>query len=268
MNNLWTKSSYRSEVQFLIDREIHEYDITKANISILRDANILSEEQYLYFLNAPKSERTVAIGKMQGRDSGITDVLKTGIANARKIFLESNNIPDSNILAIRNDAITYVGRPAMVTTITDKVQFRNVGTYSSFYHINTVDYLYLYDIVSGTECLDIKGLGEESVELHKNFMLEFFSELFYSAQIEGVKSAILLLQLFYSNYVNKLLDVGYYRELNSQSMFKLDKSFSMVNSIFSDNLINSEKKYIDISFNENILRFLNRIYASIYFGKR
>ena len=130
----------------------------------------------------------------------------------------------------------------------------------------------MYDVVTQTEDLAIKGLGDNSIELHKFYMLEFLLELFYSAQIEGVKSAITLLQLFYNNYIHRLLDVNYYRELNPQSMYKFlfseNHKMLSLRDIYADNLINADKKYIDIGYNESILRYLNSIYASVYFGQQ
>lgn len=269
---LWQKANYRSEIQFLIDTNIYEYDISKANISVLRDANVLSEEEYQYYYQAPKNIREVAIGKLQGRRPEVTSILKDGITNARRVFQESNNIKDSEILAIRNDSMTIIGRPAEILNATERVAFRLSGFYTSFYKINFQDYFYMYDVVTQTEDLAIKGLGDKAVELHKHYMLEFILELFYSAQIEGVKTAITLLQMFYSNYINRLLDVNYYRELNPQSMYKFlfsnqHKILSM-RDVYADTLINSDKRYIDIGYNESILRYLNSIYASIYFGQQ
>lgn len=266
MTNLWKSANYRSKCRYLIDTEIYEYDISKANISVLREANAISQDMYDYLYAAPKQERSVTIGKLQGSDPKITEILKNGIANARKIFLESNQIEDSRILAIRNDAITYVGRPAEIVSVTPYVNFRQSGRYSSFYHINTIDYLYFYDVVTRNEGLDIKGLGESAVDLHRHYMLEFLTELFYTAQIEGVENTILLLNLFRNNYINKKLDINYYRELNPGSRFKL-ANMSTVSTIYADWLTDYDKRYIDIGFNENILREFIKIFSSIYFKK-
>lgn len=267
---LWQKTNYKSDIQFLIDTNIYEYDISKANINILRDANILTKDQYQYYYQAPRMVRQIAIGKLLGQNPEVKSILKNGITNARKVFQETNNINDSEILAIRNDAITIVGRPAYNLQITDRVAFKEAGHFTSYYKINYQEYFYMYDVVTQNENLEVKGLGDSSISLHSSFMLEFLTELFYSAQIEGPKMAISLLQMFYNNYINRLLDVGYYRELNSQSKYRFlvsDKNVSL-RSIYADWLSNYDKRYIDIGFNESILRYLNSIYASIYFAQQ
>lgn len=265
-NTLWEKVNYKSKCTFLIDKEIYEYDISKANISVLYENGVIDTNMYNYLYNAPKNTRSVIVGKLQGRDRKVTEVLKQGIANARRIFLESNHIDDSNIIAIRNDAITYVGRVANVVDTSPYVHFRQSGKYTSFYRINYIDFLYNFDIVTQYENLDVKGLGDNATHLHMNYMLEFLSELFYSAQIEGVKNALILLQMFRDNYINMKLDIGYYRELNPGSHYKF-LNMSQVSYLYTDFLTNYDKKYIDISFNEAILREFIKIYSFVLFGK-
>lgn len=269
MSSLWEKVNYRSEIHFVLDNIIREYDITKANISVLRDANVLTESDYNYLLNAPKTEREIIIGKMQGRNPEITKTLKSGIANARRIFMQENNIQDSEVLAIRNDSITILGStPVIKLDITDRVHFRESGCYTSFFHVNAIDLYYFYDRITNTEVLDIKGLGNESVELHKPFILEFLAELFYTAQIDGVRSAINLLSNFYSTYLKKDLPVEYYRELNSMSRYRMNKEFSLYDTMYIDSATEYDKSFIDISHNDLVLRQLNKMLASIYFSTK
>lgn len=263
---LWEKTRYASKIDYIIDNFIREFDISKANISVLRDAGVMSENDYQYFLNAPRMERQIAIGKLQGGNTEASEILKNGIRNARKVFMEANSIDDSDILYIRNDAIAVIGpKPVKYLDISEHVHFRLSATYSSFYRFKAVDYLYLYDAVLNTEVLDVKGIGDEGIQLHKNFMLEFLCELFYRAQMEGVNEAINVLQDFYIKYTDLSLPIGYYRELNSGSRFKLDDKFSMYSTLYIDTSIDCFKKYIDISYNENLLRHLNKIYSTIYF---
>ncbi len=268
MNSLWKKSNYQSNLQYLIDVPIQEYDISKANINVLREANILNEDQYQYFLQCPKLEREIAIGKMQGANPSVSLALKNGIMSARKTFMEINNIKDSDVLSIRNDAIMVIGDKHIETNITDKVRFRLTGSYRSFYKINRIFMYYNFDLISKTEVLDIKGLGDIGVTLHRDYMLEFLSELFYTAQIDGIREAINLLSNVYSQYLQKNLNVSYYRELNELSRYKLKKDMSMFNTVYLENATDYDKRYIDISHNEQILRYLNRIYASIYFNSK
>lgn len=269
MNSIWERDNYRSPINFIIGDQIREYDMTKANISVLRDADAISEEQYQYFLICPKIEREIAIGKMRGSDPRLTAILKEGIKNARQVFMESNNIDDKDILAIRNDAITVVGYKAIRNlNITNRVAFRLDGLYSSFYHINHLDLLYLYDSINNKESLDIKGMSDEAMMLHKEYFLDLLSEVFCQTQVEGIMQSIRTMQNFHNQYINLLLPVEYYRELNSNSRYRLNNTFSTISILYLDNAIEPDKGLLDISYNEKILRLLNQYYSSIYFGQR
>lgn len=268
MNDLWEKDNYRSCINFIIGNMIREYDITKANISVLRDANAITEDQYQYFLNCPKLEREIEIGKMRGANPELTSILKNGIANARKIFIEKNDIYNSDILAIRNDSIAIIGFKSIKTlNITSRVSFRLDGTYTSFYHLNNLDLFYLFDSVTQVENFDIKGMNDQAILLHKDYMIDFLSEVFCQTQIDGVRQSIRTIQSFYDQYINLSLPVGYYREFNSGSRYRLNKEFSNVSTLYLEDAIEPDKKLLDISYNEKILRLLNQYYSSIYFGQ-
>jgi hypothetical protein len=70
---------------------------------------------------------------------------------------------------------------------------------------------------------------------------------------------------FYTAYVNRQLDIGFYREFNAESCYRIsmkDKSFLLVAA--GEN----NKPYIDINYNLRILRDLIRVIDSIYFSRR
>ena len=263
---LWQKSTYISKLEYIIGGMIREFDISKANISILRDANVLTEEQYQYYLNCDRMERQVAIGKLQGANPEVVNILKSGITNAKKVFMESNDIDDSEILYIRNDAICIIGtRYISRLQITDRVAFRESGRYSSFYRFGSISLLYLYDIITQTEQLDIKGLGDSGELLHKNFMIDFLTELFYTAQIEGIPSAIKLLYQVHRDYLNMSMAIEYYREFNPASNYRLKCDFSNNSILYLREAIEYHKQFIDISYNDALFRHLQKIFASLMF---
>lgn len=267
---IWERTNYRADIQFMIDSIIREYDITKANINVLRDANVIPQDTYVYLSQCPKQERQVYIGKLEGSNPHIVKILADGIAKARRVFIESNGIQDHEILAIRNDAIVLVGnRPISILDISERVSFREAARYTSFYRVNHLDFYYYCNRVENIEVLDIKGLGEDAINLHKNFMLEFLCTLFYCAQIEFIQDAITLLSYFHDNYINKRLSIEYYRELNSQSKYKLNSTMSMQWPYYLDSATDYDKfNNIDIGHNEEILRKLNSMLASYYFATK
>lgn len=270
-STLWQKHSYKIPLTYMIDTLLREYDLSKANISVLRDYDVLSEEQYQYFMTCPKLEREIAIGKLQGKDSKVTQILKEGIAQAKRIFMERNGIDDNEVFAIINDAMIIIGdKQINHLDVSERLKFRLDGTFTSYMRLKNIDLYYYYNRAYGDERITNRGLGEQASELHRKFMIEFISEIFYSTQIDGVKTSIPLLQNVHQQYLNRELEVGYYREFNSQALYRLIDSLCPKYSgpYYQVDAIEYDKSFIDISYNESLLREINGILASIYFGKR
>lgn len=263
MSKIWEKDFYKAPIPFIIDGKINEYDISKANISILRDAGYLDNSKYMELYESPKQYREIYIGKLQGSNPEVAQALSNGFKDARRNFIEMNNINDINIIDIRKDSISTVSVEADKLQVSPHVVFRKSGSYTSFYRLGFVDIYYNYDIVTGSETIDPRGLGS-CKHYHDEYMLDFLSELFYTARLESVKT-LCILNTFYDNYINLRLPIGYYREFNSQSMFKLN--ISDFSSMYAFDLLDTDenKHRLDISFNANILRELTKYFSSTYF---
>ena len=54
---LYEKTLYSAPYRYLINRNIQEYDISKANISILLDMGCIKKEDYDHLYNLPKHQR-------------------------------------------------------------------------------------------------------------------------------------------------------------------------------------------------------------------
>ena len=263
MENLWSKVNYASYMQCLIDTQIRVYDITKANISVLREVGILTQEEYVYFFNADKLEREVYIGKLQGNRPEVSKILADGIINAKRIFIESNNIDDNDILEINNDAVYLIGnKPVPIQQVTPFVYFKLAEKYTSFYKVRDIRYYYYANIIERIEYLNPKGLGKAR-SLHEAYMLDFLKVLFYTAQFQGVQEALKLLSSFYEQYTNKTLDIAYYRNLNPTSRYNI-KTFDKYASYQTDIITPQNLKLIDTSYNEKILREFNKLLIEKY----
>ena len=104
-----------------------------------------------------------------------------------------------------------------------------------YYYLNRVDQ---------EEKLDIKGISDEKIaKYHSNYMVDFLLYLFEVLSNQGVKDAILVLKGFYDNYINYNLDIGYYRELNSMSIFRMNIGISNVLANMESSSIGLE--YVD-----------------------
>lgn len=255
------KSHYTAPINYLISTYIREYDISKANISILYTKGVINDETYNKLYNAPRMERQIYIGNMQ-KDNKISEILKNGIKDARDIFINSNNIELSDILSIKNDAIFVINKVATKTKF-GNIEFVNKNIYSSFYKILKIELYYFYDMVRQIEDISIKGISDDKLELHKNYFLEFLLVIFNSAQTESIEETLSILNSFYEKYIKMDLDIGYYREFNSLSKFRL-KPILITNNFMADFLKEENKYDIDISYNINFLRELSGIFMNVY----
>lgn len=267
---LWNKFHYIANINCLADMPIRAFDMRKANISVLREANQITEHEYRTLFEADKMTREVYIGKLLGSKPELSAILSDGIKMSKKLFFEANGIEDSDILEINNDAVYIIGyKPVTIQQITPYIYFKLDEEYTAFYRVKKISYYYGYNPVTRTEVLRAKGLGETATALHEPFMLDFLKELFKTAQLRGYEQAIKLLMTFYRNYVSRSLPIGYYRNLNSQAQFEIGGIHSPSNAKYYSDIANPWYiDIVDISYNEEILRDFNKLLSYLYLRKR
>ena len=108
-SNLGKKLNYLSPLRYVSGR-IVEYDIKAANISVLRDKEIISEADYIMLSSMPKNLREREIGLMEKNNPSLYNKIADGITEAKLSLIRFNKIEDNQILRIANDAI-YVNTP-------------------------------------------------------------------------------------------------------------------------------------------------------------
>ena len=285
---LWSKVRYTSPISFIIGRRIIEVDVTKANISILREADRISEDQYRYFLTSDRMERLVFVGNMQAKDESVTALLQSRLKEVRQKIFEIFCIDYSNLLSIRNDAVIFVDNgyrsytPGIAQTtenyksagditetyyLSQYLKFRVKGLYSSYYKIGNKEILYFINRISGEEYIDVAGIGDDALDLHRSYFLDLLMSLFESAEEGDIADTIDFLSKVYSQYISKSFDIGYYRRFDANSRYDIDKTISNLYDYQLDHMTNDQKSIVDISYNESILRQLQKIYSTIYFMK-
>lgn len=261
MSQLYKAHSYLcKDIPFIISSYIREYDIAKANINILYKYGVLDKKQYDYYHNCPRMEREIAIGNLQKSNPKITKILQDGITEAKRLFFEANDIQDYEVLAIKNDAIFLVNKIAQ-TTIFDNIEFKNKNVYTSYYNLGKCELYYYYNEMDNIESIDIKGIRDK-LYLHKEYFLDFLLTAFQTIQVGTLEETIDLMNAFYTQYINYKLDKGYYREFNSMSMYRT-KKFTNLYEYTLDNIRDSDLKYIDISYNLNIIRQLMSYFSTL-----
>jgi len=265
---LANKSNYFCDSRF-ISGKIMEYDLRAANISMLREYNIIPDDYYRYMLSVDKQYREAFIGwqiKKEKEESDNKSALEgsityrtiyEGIIKAKLDLFEANNIQPNEVIRIANDAV-YVNRQSelMFTKFGNFVEFRLKMIAESVVKLSSSLCVFFWNDMNGLN-LEVKGINDETKLLHQNYLLSFIGSVLLTYERSGVTDAIHLIEDFYNDYINRNLSKEFYRELNPASMYKVIKSGYYVSDIDDVNLL-------DISYNGNLIRELWKILLTKY----
>lgn len=273
-NNLWERINYLIDKPYILSSNIYEYDISKANINILRSMDMITEQEYNNFLIMDKMSREVIIGERireereatktsTSRGYSVTyDTIKNGIIEAKRQLFLHNKLSDDSIIRIANDAVYVqsIGPLQYTDFIIGKnnhpVSFIYKGNYRSMIILNKILVLYNID-QTGNFVVDIKGINDEKIHFHEK-MLEFICEMIFLMESGDKNTTLYRFNSFYESYIKRDLELDYYREFNEYSCFRIKNS--RVGTLFLDP---KYKNYLDISYNISILRQLYSYILSI-----
>ena len=261
---IWLKDRYVAPYGWLINKHIREYDLSKANISILLDTGFITKDQYTKYFNMPKQEREISVGILQRDNKEVAKGLSDGFKLIREKFFKENDLNEEEVLYIDKDSITTIDRVIKHTKFSDHLEFKMKKEYTSFYKLPNMDLLYFSD--QKLEYFRLKGMGEQVPIIHKNHMVQFLLYVAYMAQFGSIQDCINTIKDFYLQYINKSLDIEYYREMNSRSLYKLLQSG--YSSFYANALRQSDISFVDVSENEKIVRELYKIFMNEYFKRK
>ena len=261
---LYDKVNYTAGISYLSNVFIYEYDISKANINVLFMKNVIDKHTYDYLYEAPRMVRQVYVGKLC-RDTSISEILKAGIIEAKKMFFEANNIQDRDVLSIKNDAVFIIGKRVQYTEF-GLIKFVAKNVYTSFYKLANMEFYYYYSNATKEEYLDIKGISDKNLQYHEGFFLQIIKDLFYSIQVNGPEISMRMLKDVYNEYISLQLPVECYRQFNTQSEYHF-KFKCGTTGYGINNASEAHKQMLDITFNISILMEIQRILVSQYFNK-
>ena len=263
---MYEKDLFLTDDSIIINRIIREYDMSKANINILLYKGLITQDQFTKYYNMPKGLRERTIGTLQRDYPKINQGLKDGFVEARKMLFESNNLNESNVVAVKKDAVFTLDKYLEYNQFKNLV-FLNKNTYSSFIQAYKLELYYS----KFTDSIDVKGIGELSIVKHQNFMIDFLCYLFNILETTSLNNTIIILKEFLESYRNGELELGYYREFNNISEFCTRYKIGGQNMYIQDiGMQDSEvsSSYVlnklDISYNYLLLSEVLRILLSRY----
>lgn len=264
LSNLWSKINYLAPYPCITNTYITEYDISKANINILLYYGVIDQDKYNMLYNMDKKDREVYVGKMEKYNPKITEIKANGIKHFRQQFFESNELENKDILAIKNDAIYVIGKDCKYTQFSNIV-FRRANVYTGYMKLGGLEVYYSYDPISGNELLDIKGIKDEKLELHREYMVSHLCDVFYRLQTSSVDESIKSNSDLLERLLSRSLPKGFYREFNADSKYRFNSSFS---TFVVDDIDDNYIPLLDLSTNINVLRNISGCLSTIYFSHK
>lgn len=239
MTSLYTKHNYlNKDTHYIISNEIIEYDLQSAGFNLIKKFKLLDDQKIQYLETMGKKQRQIQIGLYQRKDKDFIKRLNDKFVEARKWFFEQNEIKEQDVLAIKKDAIVTTKR--CLNTQWDNLEFVEKNIYSSYYYINDIEFYFNRDNIH------VKGIGDDKLVLHDEYMLDFLYQYFLMNEVSKRRRIIEFIKEFSHYYKARQLEVGYYRELNRNSMFKSNEKL-----FGRDVLIEylADKDLIDIDYN-------------------
>ena len=179
----------------------------------MKKYGLLDKQKINYLETLGKKQRQIQIGLYIRANKELGEKLNEKFEEVRRWFFESNNLSEEHILSIKKDAIITTKR-CLVTQF-DNIEFVEKNFYTSYYNLNNYEFYY------NKNGVDVKGISDELLELHRDYMLDFLYNFFKMNEISSRKRVIELLKQFAYYYKARKLDIGYYRELNIQSLFRI-----------------------------------------------
>ena len=261
VEDLLKSPNYNSSYNIIVNAFIHEYDIAKANINALLQRGVIDKALYDTLYSADKSIREKRIGLMIRDNQKIYKEIQAGIMDAKRNLITVNNIDTEDIVSIKNDAVFIMNKKPDITKF-GLMDFKLKNIYTIYIKINRYEFYYYYNSFNQEEKLDVKGISDNKLVIHKKYFMDFLLALFNTLQVQGIIEAMTMLYNFGDLYVQRKLDVNYYRKFNSESNFDL----LYEGAVWSSETI-SDVRMVDIRYNYEILRDLYGVLSSFYFKK-
>ena len=238
MNEIWDHDQFiNPNIPYIFNREIIEYDLKEAGYSIVREFNLLDDKRLGVLDTLDKTSRHVKLGIYQRDDKDFKENYIKAFSIARRFFIEDNNLTKDDIISIKKDAL-FICKRCEHQKFGKYLHFRPKNIYTSYIRLDNKLELYY-----SKDKLDVKGIKDEYLELHKDYIIKFIKTYFNKIETEDSKSVLNYVRRYIDKYKNKELEVGYYRTFDKRSVIEFNDyvdSYVLTESIKND---------IDIRFN-------------------
>lgn len=199
-------------IEYLFGDEIIEYDMRDAGFNLIKQYRLLPDEVIRELSMLPKGiERNTRVGILQRDDKVFSQALLAKFAEIRKIFIETNQLSDDDIISVKKDAIFTIG--TVKRTKFSGIEFAQKNCYTSYLRFPGINNLEIY-YSSGD--MDIKGMSDQAINRHRLYMYDFIRTMIRMIEDKSSRAKRYLIQ-FISDYKSHELDDAFYVEFNSFS---------------------------------------------------
>lgn len=238
-SKLYEKDLFLNDnIFYFFNKSIYEYDMKNAGFNLTRAYNLLPKSKIEELGRMKKERRTIEIGKIQRKDDVYKNKLLQAFKEARRMFFEMNNIEDSDIISIKKDAI-FTTKRCDFQKFLEFIEFRDKNYYTSYIRLSKKIELYYSE-----RQMDIKGLGKESLEYHKDYLIHFIHLYFKKMECDEPAASLEFIRKFIDKYKRRELNVGYYRRFERDPYFQIINDDSKYYEYWEEN-----KDEIDITYN-------------------
>ncbi|MBR6289217.1 MAG: hypothetical protein IKR19_07780 [Acholeplasmatales bacterium] len=259
LEDILNSQTYLSPLRYISGR-IVEYDMRSANISVLLQKGIIDIDLYNKLSRLNKQSREVEIGLMIKSDPTIYTELSKGIKEYKHKFCEANNIDSLQIVRVANDAMYINTSIDLPYTFFDQyIEFRIKSISNVMININKT--LSFISFINDQVSVDIKGISADKYNLHANYMISIIATVSFYIERGNIEDALNYISNIIEDYINLKLDINYYREFNSDSLYVINvRGERMGVTSLSDEY----KSILNIDYNLVVLRELWSIVLEIY----
>ena len=211
-SKLYEKHNYLNKnILYLKNTSIIEYDIHSAGTCILYELGLIKEDNFKYLMSLDKFTRNVYIGRLLKKHPKWNKLQMNGFSDVMRRFIELNNIEDNEILSIKKDSITIIGRPIKKLKVDNLYEFHIDGKYNSYMYLKKKE---IY-IDTKTMGFNTKNFGETVLEVQTEYFINFILSLMILDSKRNNKNLIYSeLKNFRSQFLNRELDHDYYYDLD------------------------------------------------------
>lgn len=199
-------------IEYLFNDEITEYDMVDGGFSLINQFHLLPDDEIKRLRKLEKGlPRHVEVGKLQRDNREFSEALSKAFEDARRAFITSNRLIDSQIISVKKDAIFTIGN--VTRTKFGKIEFRAKHTYSSYLRFSNIHNIEIYYSEEG---MDFKQINDHCINRHRIYMVEFLKTFIKKMEVKD-PSVKRYLMNFIMGYKSLALDEEYYLEFNNKS---------------------------------------------------